>query len=693
MHLQKLYIVLLSFFFSFILFSSFANKSDSLISAYKSVSKKDQIKWINKLVEADIKSEEKKKVLNFILEQNKNDKILKAKIYVTFGFLEEQNKKFPKAIEAYEKALFIQKESNQIALDTLVNQWKINLATVYQAIGDDQKAYVIFMEVLKNIEKDTDKNSKKELIADISKRIGDVHRNLKNEDKAIEYYQRALELYQELNIKQGKASTSNSLGILYSDQGNPQKALEFYRKTLQLCREIGYERGVSFTLNNIGYELFVLKNYDSAFYYYEDALKLKEELNNPSSMSATLVNMGQVRLVQEEYTAAKLLFQKSLDLAIKTENSSVELENYEYLTQLYQKIGKSDEALENLQKYVELKEVISEESKLEQINELEARFQAGKKQQQIDFLQQKSEWETGKSYLLGGVALLAIIVVFLAFRRIREKHKVNQLLGKKNNEVTTANQKVKESIVYAKHIQDAIQVNETQLFEYFPTHFILNRPRDIVGGDCLWFAQKEEVFYMALADCTGHGVSGAFMTILCNSLLNDIFKHNNSANNELNPAEILEKLDDLLEENLHQKQTQIMSGMDIAILKIDAKENKIVYAGAKIPLYYKLQNSKLISIKATRRPIGEQQFRHKRTNFKNHFLDIEKGMRIYLTSDGYQDQFGGAENKKFMRKNFEKLISTDIPISNQEKEVVDKLENWKGKEHQTDDIMVVGIEF
>ncbi len=686
MFLQKLYIILFLFLLPFPLF---AGQSDSLITVYHSLSKQAKGKWMNDFLESEINSEEKKKVLNAILQKDKNNEVLQANMYAAFAYIESQDGKTIEAIEYFEKALFIQKKLDDSALDSLVDNWKFSLASEFYTIGEYQKSYTLFMEVLKNAER----NSKKELIADVSKQIGDVHRSLKNEDKAIEYYKKSLKLYKELNLRRGEASASNGLGILYSDQKNPQKALEFYRQTLQICKEINLESGISATLNNIGYELFVLLDYDSAYNYYEEALKLKEKLDNPSSMSATLVNMGQVRLVQKEYREAKLLFDKSLELAIQTNNSSVELENYEFLTQLYQKTGKNAEALENLQKYVKLKETIFEESKLEKINELEARFQVGKKEQQIQFLQQQAELEEGKMYLLASLTILIVVILLLSLKRMRDNQKANLLLSQKNHQISYANQKVKESITYAKHIQDAIQVNDTKLFKHFPTHFIINFPRDIVGGDCLWFAEKEAVFYMALADCTGHGVSGAFMTILCNSLLNDIFTHHNKKQNTLNPAEILEKLDDLLQLHLHQKQTQIMSGMDIAILKIDSKENNLVYAGAKIPLYYRLKNQKLECIKATRRPIGEQQFRHKRTAFENFSLGIEKGMRIYLTSDGYQDQFGGTENKKFLRKNFENLIASESIISNQEQELIANLEEWKGEQSQTDDIMVVGIEF
>ncbi len=620
MYLQKLYITLLLVFLPFTLF---ANTTDSLLTVYQSVAKKEKTKWIDDLVKKDLKLDVKKKVFDIILQENKRNKIIKAKIYAAIGFLDDVEGNYFEAIRSYQKALAIQKQFKKVALDTLNNDWSFALGTLFDAVGEDEKAYNLFMEVVKNTQKSDKKNNKK-LLASAYKKLGGIHRKLKNDTKAIQYYQKAITLYQELNIKEGEAASTNSLGVLYSDQNKPQKALEFYKKTLHICREIEFEVGTSFTLNNIGYELFVLSNYDSAFQYYEEALKLKEKLENPSSMSATLVNMGQVRLVQKKYNDAKLLFEKSLNLAIQTGNNSVELENYEFLTQLFEKTKQPQKALNNLQKFVKLKETILEESKLEQINELEARFQAGKQQQQIEFLQQQSELEEGKSYLLGGLAFLSLIVVFLSFRRIKGKQKANLLLAKKNDEVTSVNKKVTESITYAKHIQDAIQINETQLFEHFPTHFILNLPRDIVGGDCLWFAQKDDTFYMALADCTGHGVSGAFMTILCNSLLNDIFTHNKNLIKEINPAEMLEKLDDSLQQHLHQKQTQIMNGMDIAILKIDSKQKNLVYAGAKIPLYYKLPNQKLTRIKANKRPIGEQQFRHKRTAFENTFLEIKK---------------------------------------------------------------------
>ena len=689
MHLQKIYTTLLICFCYFFSFHLIASQADSLIAIYKTTKDSEKEQWINNVLGSEVSSEDKRKVLDFALENEKGNKIKEAKIYAGFGFVEDYAGNPIEAIEAYEKALSIQKNIKKNSLDTLADSWKNSLATVFQHIGDYPKAHQLYMEALAGAEK----NGKQTIIADICKRVGDVHRNLENEEKAVGYYMRALDLYKKLNIPRGEASTSNSLGILYSDQNNPQKALEYYRRTLAICKEIDFKLGVALTLNNIGYELFVLYNYDSAYNYYEQSLQIKEELENPYSMSATLVNMGQVRLKQKEYAEAQLLFDKSLELAIQTKNSSVELENYQYFTQLYKQTNKPAQALENLQKYIELKEKIFEENKLEKINELEARFQAGKKEQLIKFLEQQAEWEEGKSYLLGGVAFLAIVVVILAFRRIRGKQKANQLLSQKNKEITAANQKVTESITYAKHIQDAIQVNDTQLFKVFPNYFILNRPRDIVSGDCLWFAQQEATFYMALADCTGHGVSGAFMTILCNSLLNDIFAHHNSLKNELTPAEMLEQLDDLLQEHLHQKQTKIKDGMDIAIIQIKTEEKKLIYAGAKVPLYYKLPNEELNCIKATRRPIGEQKFRHKRTDFENSTLEIEKGMRIYLSSDGFQDQFGGAENKKFMRKNFEKLLSSQESLSHQEKNIVKSLEEWQGKEPQTDDIMVVGIEF
>ncbi|WP_291725883.1 tetratricopeptide repeat protein [Bernardetia sp.] len=692
MHFKKnnIYTVLLFLLFSYSFSSNLiASQADSLASVYKGIDKKEKIEWLKNFVKSDISAEEKIRFLNMALLEDKASHILKAKIYAALGFLKDNEGNSIEAIEAYENALSIQKNANEIALDTLADNWKTSLATIFHYIGDYQKAYTIYMEVLQNVEK----QGKKETLASINKMVGDVHRNLENEEEAIRYYNSALEIYKELGIKRGEASTSNSLGILYSDQNQPQKALKFYRKTLQLCKEIDFETGIALTLNNIGYELFILSNYDSAYHYYEEALHLKEKLQNTYSMSATLVNMGQVRLKQKEYVEAKLLFEKSLELAIETKNKSVELENYQYLSELYQKINKTAEALEMLQKYIKLKEVIFEENKLEKINELEARFQAGKKEQQIGFLKQKAEWEEGKSYLLGGVAFLAIIVIILAFRRIRGKQQANQLLSEKNKEITKANRKVTESITYAKHIQDAVQVNETSIFNIFPNYFIFNRPKDIVGGDCLWFAQKENTFYLALADCTGHGVAGAFMTILCNSLLNDIFNHHNSSNGKLAPAEILEKLDNLLQKSLHQKQTQIKDGMDMAIIQIKTNEKELVYAGAKIPLYYKLPNQELHCIKATRRPIGEHQFRNRRKNFENITLEIQKGLKIFISSDGLQDQFGGKENKKFMRKNFEKLIANDIPLSDQEIEIIEKLENWKGDQPQTDDIMVVGLEF
>jgi serine phosphatase RsbU (regulator of sigma subunit) len=252
-------------------------------------------------------------------------------------------------------------------------------------------------------------------------------------------------------------------------------------------------------------------------------------------------------------------------------------------------------------------------------------------------------------------------------------------------------EEITDSINYASRIQNAILPIREHFYKAFNDHFILFKPRDIVSGDFYWIAEDDEKIYFTAADCTGHGVPGAFMSMLGVSSLNEIF---GSDSNHLTASKILNLLREKIKYSLHQtgKDGENKDGMDMALCIYHKNENLIEYAGAYNPLYL-IRDGKLIEHKADRMPIGI--YHVEKESFTNHEIPVKKGDVIYIFSDGYADQFGGPGQTKFKTGNMKKLfveISAE-PMSKQQEILEERFYKWKGDLEQLDDIIIIGIRF
>jgi serine phosphatase RsbU (regulator of sigma subunit) len=276
----------------------------------------------------------------------------------------------------------------------------------------------------------------------------------------------------------------------------------------------------------------------------------------------------------------------------------------------------------------------------------------------------------------------------------------SQTLEESNQSLQQASQKIKSSIQYAKRIQLALLPMQKLLAKQGLGFFIFYKPRDIVSGDFYWFAEVEEEgskqLIVAVADCTGHGVPGAFMTIMGTSILNQVVKERKT----YSPQQILQELDKRMmvalgvkkREGKGRRKHQVQDGMDIAICRIEFANQTLSFAGAKRPLCW-FQQHQMQEIKGSKYPIGSTQYAEK--EFIEHTINFAKGDAIYLYSDGYPDQFGGERNTKFMVKKFKQLLQQiePLPMPNQKDQLEQTFHTWQGHEKQTDDVLVVGIRF
>ncbi|HKK58425.1 MAG TPA: two-component regulator propeller domain-containing protein [Salinivirga sp.] len=304
-------------------------------------------------------------------------------------------------------------------------------------------------------------------------------------------------------------------------------------------------------------------------------------------------------------------------------------------------------------------------------------------------------WRTTLAYILYIILPVIGVIIYIRIRTRklqREKRILEEIVAERTAELRKKNLDITSSIQYAQRIQQAIiYPSITDFSEEFRNVFVLFKPKDIVSGDFFWYIKKGTTRIFTAADCTGHGVPGAFMSIIGNNLLNQIVTEEDITD----PAEILTELDEKIKQSLNQKgrKSDTFDGMDMAICAIDEGSNELTFSGAYNPLYH-IRNKELSKYKVTRRSIGGSQLISKKPFF-NHKIQVEKGDTIYIFSDGYADQFGGPRNRKFTSKKLqEKLISIqDQNMPNQQMTMEDTIDTWMEDYEQIDDMILVGVRF
>ena len=300
--------------------------------------------------------------------------------------------------------------------------------------------------------------------------------------------------------------------------------------------------------------------------------------------------------------------------------------------------------------------------------------------------------EKEKTYLkwsIFGIILFIIpsIIAVLMYLSKRKTDKLNVALDQQNKALDVAYSDIKSSVLYAEKIQRSVMISPQTIKENFHDAFVFYRPKDIVSGDFYWFASVDGKLIIAAIDCTGHGVPGALMTMMGNSLLNEIVNISKTTS----PSEILTKLHVKIIDSLQKGGEKLQDGMDASIVCISPKEQQLYFCGANNPLYF-ISNDELKILEEHRRGVGGD-WQIEEASFKDEVIELSNIDSFYLFSDGFHDQFGGENDKKFMKKNFRNLLleSSKLNFNAQERYIQDKFEEWKGSNEQTDDILVIGI--
>ncbi|OFX17355.1 MAG: hypothetical protein A2033_16740 [Bacteroidetes bacterium GWA2_31_9] len=748
--------------------------------------------------------------------QSINEYKTQSQAYNNIGGIYQNLGEYNRAIDFFKKAQILKekigdKKGNGISLQ--------NIGNCYLLISDFENSSNYYSKAIKIFEQIDYKSG----IAKCLNSFGMINESWEKLDKAIEYYQQSLKIYSEIDDKTGIAEIYNNLGNAYAKDEILDKAQEFYLKALNINLELGNKLMVGKLYKNIGFNLTTMKKFNEAFFYLDNALNIFKELNNPHEIVNCLNSIGQTYYYQKKYDKAIESVNQSLELAIKNNIVSIEMYDYDMLAKIYSAMGDYKKAFEAYTKFHDTDKLVFNAESDKVFKEMQTKYESEKKQKEIELLNKDKEINESKikqqnliiyGFLFGFIIVLAFIV--LINRQYRQKKRAFSELEVKNKLITHQKLEITDSIHYAERIQRAVLPQTDFINTFFPEHFVLFCPKDIVSGDFYWMNIKDNVAIIAAADCTGHGVPGAFMSMLGVSFLNEIVNDKGITQANL----ILNELRKSIIKALQQtgKEGEQKDGMDISLIAIkhqdsnsksqipsfkfqipseeesekvrdgesekysvscnqlavnDAKlqssemfiekesinnpvattnenqggqvtcdsetNNKQSYiaqwAGANNPIWIvravtqssgllldevsQVKTSRLVGtgsergsgadfpnfknlenleeLKGDKMPVA---IHVRMDSFTNHELTLNKGDLLYIFTDGFADQFGGQNGKKFKYKPLKELLIQNSQLSlNLQKEILFKtFTDWKSAENnngthfeQVDDVLIIGL--
>lgn len=603
---------------------------------------------------------------------------------------------YERALAYYQNALAIFKEiEDRVGMANALN----NIGIIYRLQGNREQALDHFVLANNQFEELGNKVG----IAFSLNNIGNIYMQQEDVDKALEFYNLSLETSEEIGDQPAVATKLSNIGGAYQAMGETDKALEFTQRSLEMQREMGDMDGEVSNLNNLGNIYKDRKEFDKALDYFLSSLRTQNKMGQNDKATSTLYSVGE--LYKQKGDPKKALGYLQRSLAAATSNKAVEDQQkaYNMLSETYADLGDFKKSYEYQQLNAQLTDSLDRIVSTKDLAEMQVQFEALRREREFVEINKEKELQKeklGRQLLLRNfLIVLAILILLLAsliYWRYRTKKKANVELDKKNQEIHAQKELVEEqhheitsSITYAKRIQDAILPTMDQIREFLPECFVFYRPKAIVSGDFYWFAQTGDKVLIAAVDCTGHGVPGAFMSMIGNDLLNQIV----NVEGQSSPDKILDRLHKGVQIALKQKHgvSENHDGMDVALVAIDKENRQLEFASANRYLYL-FGKDGLKEFKGQDKNIGGIMHEDTRS-YKMEAADYSSGDMIYLFSDGVTDQFGGPRSKKFGYRQLKNVLgdmSQESP-ENQKKKFISTMESWMEGQDQIDDFLLIGI--
>ncbi|MBL4752858.1 MAG: tetratricopeptide repeat protein [Flavobacteriales bacterium] len=639
------------------------------------------------------------------------------------GILYKEQGNYHKAIEYSIRSLTIEEEiGHKKGIANSLN----DIGNIYKVQGNYRKAIDYHTRSLTMMEEIGDKLG----IAASLSNIGHIYEAQVDYHKAIDHYTRSLTIEEEIGNKRGMANSLNNIGSIYENRGDSAYrvgnvalstekyaiALEYYNRSLTLGEELGDKMGIAISLNNIGIVYMDQGNYPKAIDYHTRSLTISEDIGDKIGVASSLNSIGIIYekqgddahsqgntiLSKNKYASAIEFSTQALTTAQEVGTILDIRDAANALYRAYKAIGRQKSALEMHELYITTRDSIESEANQKELMRQKFKYDYEKKeavtnaehQAKMDKQEAIAAEEQEKQYIIigsvsSGLGSVVLFSIFL-FNRFQVTRKQKTVIEAQKEEVDRAynsleekNKEITDSINYAQRIQAAILPPDRMVKKYLTDSFVLYKPKDIVAGDFYWMEPVGDQIIFAVADCTGHGVPGAMLSMLCNNALNRSVREYGLTD----PGKILDKTREIVIAEFEKSDEHVKDGMDISLCTLNG--NKLQFAGA-YNLLWIVRNKEVIELKGDRQPIGNSD---DPKPFTTHSFDLKKGDLFYIFSDGYLDQFGGVKGKKLKVKAFREILlrMVDKPMPEQKVLMDEAFEKWRGDLEQIDDVCIIGV--
>jgi serine phosphatase RsbU (regulator of sigma subunit) len=663
--MSKLWIVILFCVFSFV---GFADRYQDSLRDLISSAPNDSAKIVAYTVLGHALSGEPVKAAELLLEwesYNKNltDDYLKAFSLRKMGIIYAR-------INNYDKAL----------------EYTLNSARIFEKMGDKAGLANCYNN-----------------IASAYNEKGDLTHDKMYFDKSIEYHLKALELRRQGPDTSEVKNSYNNIGTAYLSMGQYEKALEYLNKAYIAYKGINDNNGFDMIVGNLG-DGYLEKgrktrspeDFRKALVYFKDRLDNYKDHGANDRYTHVLERVGEVYCELGKYDEAIEYLKMAEAMSIEIKDQGTLLDVSEYMAKALEAKGEYKKAVEYMHQYAALKDSLVNEKNASNMGQMLVLFQTSQKDQEIQGLNHDKEIQAAELsrnriliFSVVGGLLLVLLMAFLLYSRYALKKKANLKLTEAYDKIELKNRQITDSITYARRIQTAILPPKEIISPYLNNFFVYYSPRDIVSGDFYWFSRHKGKLFFIVADCTGHGVPGALMSMIGNTLLNEIINQKNI----LDPGEILNLLNKGVNHSLRQQGNDILTqddGMDVSVCCLDESDKlTLKHACANHTIFIKSKDG-IRSLKGDIFSVGGSLGQSDRT-FTTNETKLSPGDHVIMSTDGFYDQFGGPENRKFLISRFESLLQNSVN-GQSEKHISKAFEDWKGKHKQTDDVLVAGFE-
>ncbi|MDP3567288.1 tetratricopeptide repeat protein [Sediminibacterium sp.] len=640
--------------------------------------------------------------------------ISKSKIWLanslqTIAYTFENQENYGNSLAHYKKELLLREE---IGEKDEVADCLNKIGELYNLQDNVAASFEYYYKALAIID---DLNFKDKALT-VYNNIGIAYDRQKNYSKALEYYNKVLTLSKEQGDKNTMGISYSNIGTVYAEQGENKQALDYFYKFLKIAEEASDKKNVAIAYLNISNVYDVEGNFKKSFEMQFKAIKIFEELGNTAELALMKANIGASYLSLAKTTSnkseknqslrnAKVYLNDALALYQKTGQTESISQIYFDLSELEKLSGNFENSLVNYKAHIQYRDSLAKVQDNEKSIRAEMNYEFDQKESLTKLEQEKlqaiakEESQKQKTLIvlfMAAFVFMAILAVFI-LRNNRHKQKANRIITNQKHEVERQKNLTEEkqrqilsSISYAKRIQDSILISENEITKHIPEFFITYIPKDIVSGDFYWYSKQGDDSFIVVADCTGHGVPGAFLSMVGSTLLNEIITHKKISD----PSLIIKELAISLSNTLINKEKEEFNqdGMDISICRVNHKTRKIYFAGANQSIYIVDQKS-TNEIKAQISSINGIFAMNKTEEITTFEWDLKPGTMVYMATDGYVDQISEVTNKKFLSSRYEKLLReiNASPIEKQSQMIEETFDEWKGDSKQIDDVLVIGF--